>query len=318
MLVALLWGINFVSIDVGLATVPPLVFLAIRFVLVAFPAILFVPRPAVPIRRLVAIGLCSSLGQFALLYVALHLGMPPGLASLVLQAQVVFTVLIAAGVLRERPTARQSTGIVVALLGLGAIVASHWTGAGWLPIVVTIGAAGSWALGNVLTRAAGVRGGLGVVVWSAPVVPVPALALALIVDGPRALVRTVEGFGPAALASTVYTVVFASLVGYTLWNGLLARNPAARVTPFALLVPVVGLLAAWIAFGEAPSVLDLVAGAVMITGIAVATLRGRPARVPAAPPKAVSGEHPRSSGMRSSAERSDGGRHRGSSSSPQV
>ena len=113
LLVVLLWGLNFVVIDVGLADVPPLLFLAMRFTVVAVPAVFLVPRPQAPLRTVATIGAFMSLGQFALLYLALALGMPAGLASLVVQAQIVLTVLIAAVLLKERPTRRQSIGLVV-------------------------------------------------------------------------------------------------------------------------------------------------------------------------------------------------------------
>ena len=94
--VALVWGVNFVVIELGLAEVPPLLFAAVRFAVVAFPAVLFIRRPEAPWRVVVAIGATVSLGQFGLLYSALHLGMPAGVASLVLQAQVMFTIMFAA------------------------------------------------------------------------------------------------------------------------------------------------------------------------------------------------------------------------------
>lgn len=106
-LVAALWGFNFVVIDWGMGSVPPLLFAAIRFTVVALPACLFIPRPPVPFRSVAAVGAFMSLGQFAFLYLSLHLGMPPGLAALVLQAQVVFTIVLAAFALRERPSAAQ-------------------------------------------------------------------------------------------------------------------------------------------------------------------------------------------------------------------
>src|SRR5215217_4701774 len=109
-LVMLIWGANFVVIDKGLADVPPLLFLAMRFTFVALPLVFFVPFPQASWRNVVAVGTFMSLGQFSLLYIALHLGMPAGLASLVLQAQVIFTIVIAAIVIKEPPTRRQVVG----------------------------------------------------------------------------------------------------------------------------------------------------------------------------------------------------------------
>jgi O-acetylserine/cysteine efflux transporter len=159
-LVALLWGLNFVVIDVGMAGVPPLLFVALRFTLVVVPAVLVVPRPEAPWRTVALVGVFMSLGQFGLLYASIDAGMPPGLAALVLQAQVIFTVVIAAGVLGERPTTGQALGIAVGVVGLvvvGLGRGGHVPGAA---LLLCLGAALSWGVGNVLARASGVPGGL--------------------------------------------------------------------------------------------------------------------------------------------------------------
>lgn len=120
-LVASLWGFNFVVIAWGMSGIPPLLFVAIRFSVVAAVA-LVIPRPQTGWKVVVGVGLFMCLGQFGLLYTSMALGLQPGLAALLLQAQVVFTIVIAAVALRERPTAMQVTGVVLGCLGL-AIVA---------------------------------------------------------------------------------------------------------------------------------------------------------------------------------------------------
>src|SRR5262249_38679831 len=124
-MVAAVWGFNFVVIDWGMGDIPPLLFAAIRFTVVALPACLFVPRPQVPWRTVVAVGAFMSLGQFGFLYVSLDVGMPPGLAALVLQAQVVLTIVIAAGALRERPTRPQIAGVALGAVGLAVVGAGR-------------------------------------------------------------------------------------------------------------------------------------------------------------------------------------------------
>ncbi|GAA5015423.1 O-acetylserine/cysteine exporter [Terrabacter aeriphilus] len=282
-LVAVVWGTNFVAIRAGLDSVPPLLFLAVRFVVVCVPAVLLVRRPALPWRDLALIGLFTSLGQFALLYLALHLGMPPGLSSLVLQAQVLLTVVIAAGWLRERPRTAQRIGVALGGAGLVTIAAGRGLSAPLLPLVVLVLAAVSWAVGNVLTRRAGALtgpgAGLGVTVWSGLVVPLPALALSFLVEGPGAIGAALTHVQWSAVLSTAYTAYLSSLVGYGIWNTLLSRHPVAAVTPFAMLVPVFGMAAAAVAFGERPHLLELVGGVLLLAGVGVAVLR-RPRRSP--------------------------------------
>ncbi|MCW2819570.1 MAG: O-acetylserine/cysteine efflux transporter [Marmoricola sp.] len=280
-LVALLWGLNFVVIDVGMVGVPPLLFVALRFTLVVVPAVLVVPRPEAPWRTVALVGVFMSLGQFGLLYASIDAGMPPGLAALVLQAQVIFTVVIAAGVLGERPTTGQALGIAVGVVGLvvvGLGRGGHVPGAA---LLLCLGAALSWGVGNVLARASGVPGGLSLTVWSALVVPVPALGLSLLLDGPAAVGDGLAGLGWQAGLSTLYTAGLSSLVGYGIFNTLLGRNPAAAVVPWVLVVPPVALTAAWLLLGEVPGRAEVVGGAVMLLGVLVALRPARPA--PASP-----------------------------------
>jgi len=284
-LVAVIWGFNFVVIDWGMGGVPPLLFAAIRFVLVAFPACLFVPRPQAPWRIVAAVGAFMSLGQFGFLYVSLHAGMPAGLAALVLQSQVVFTIVIAAGVLRERTSAVQGVGIALGAVGLLVVALGRGGAVPVGALVLCLLAGLSWGIGNVVARAARVPGGLGLTVWSALVVPLPLLALSLLVDGPSAMGSGLAHLGWHALASTAYTVVMSTLVAYGIFNTLLARHPSHQVVPWVLLVPVVAMLCAWPLLGEVPNDAELAGGALLIVGVLVAqdvlrVRRGRGALAP--------------------------------------
>lgn len=276
--VATLWGFNFLVIDWGMAGIPPLLFVAIRFAAVAVFA-LVVPRPRARWRSVIGVGLFMSLGQFALLYLSLGLGLQPGLAALLMQAQAVFTVVIAAGALRERPTPGQMFGVALGIAGLATVAAGRGGDAPALAVVLALGAALSWAVGNVIARRAGVvtgRGPLGALsltVWSALVVPVPALVLALVFEGPEAIGAGLAGFGIRALISTVYTAGLCTLVGYAIFNGLLARNRSAAVVPWVLLAPVVAMAAAAALLGQIPAPAEIVGGAVLVLGVLVTNVR---------------------------------------------
>lgn len=273
-LVMVIWGANFVVIDWGLEGVPPLVFAALRFavVLLALP---FVPRPDAPLHRVLLVGAAMSLGQFGLLYTSLAVGMPPGLASLVLQLQTVVTVLLAAAVLAERPAAVQWAGVGLGVLGLGVVALGRGAVVPIGALLLCVAAAVSWATGNVLVRRLRVPGGLGLVVWSALVVPVPLLGLSLLVDGPAAVGHALTHLTAAAWLSTAYTAVLASFVGYGVWNRLLERHPASEVAPFTLLVPPVGLVVAWLVTGERLTAAALAGGALLVLGVVLVTLGRR-------------------------------------------
>ncbi|MGB2701185.1 MAG: EamA family transporter, partial [Candidatus Phosphoribacter baldrii] len=147
--VVTVWGLNFVVIDWGLPGVPPLVFVTMRFILVVFPAVFFVRRPTGRWQDIALVGLLLSVGQFGLLYSSLAAGMPPGLASLVLQIQAAFTVVFAAVVLREIPGRRQLAGVGLGLLGLAIVALGRGGSVPLGALALCVGAAASWAGGNI-------------------------------------------------------------------------------------------------------------------------------------------------------------------------
>lgn len=275
LMVALIWGVNFVVIDEGVVGVPPLTFVAIRFLVVLVPAIFLVPKPDLPWRDLALVGGFMSVAQFGLLYTALAIGMPAGIASILLQAQVMLTVIIAAVALGQRPTRAQTIGIAVGVVGLAIVCAGRSAATPLVGVVLTLGAALSWASGNVLVRRMTVPSGLSLTVWSAIVVPWPLLALSLVLDGPAQVWSAVSHLSVGAMLATAYTAYLSSLVGYATWNGLLARHSAAAVVPFALLVPPVAMAASWAVQGEVPNGAEAVGGMVLLAGVAVTAVRRR-------------------------------------------
>ena len=274
-LVAVCWGINFPATALALEHFPPLFMVAVRFSLIALPALLLVPRPPVPLRWLIGVGVGIGILQFAFLYLGMATGMPSGLASLVLQASAPFTVLLAGVWLHERLSGRQFAGVTLAVLGLAVIAVHRAQTAAWLPVVLTVCGALGWAIGNVCSRKAQAPNALHLTLWTAVVPPVPMLALALAVEGPERIGRSLSGAFTAealpAVLGLLYIVVIATLVGYSLWNSLLARHPSNVVAPFSMLVPVVGVLASWLAFDEVLDPVELVAGALVVAGVLFAS-----------------------------------------------
>jgi O-acetylserine/cysteine efflux transporter len=278
--IAIIWGMNFVVIDEGLAGVPPLLFAAIRFSVVVIPAVFLIRRPAVSWRVLATVGLCMSAGQFALLYTALAVGMPAGLASLVLQMQVVLTVLLAALRLHERPTARQIIGVAVGAAGLAVVASGRSAQTPVLGLLLTLGAALAWAGGNVASRRAGVASGLSMTVWAALFAPLPLFALSLLIDGPHQVGTALTHLTVGNLLSTAYTAYLSTLVGYGVWNTLLARHPAALVVPFTLLVPPVGMVTAWLVQGERPGPAEAAGALILLLGVGLTAFSRRAAPPP--------------------------------------
>lgn len=278
--VVVIWGLNFVVMKVGLQDVGPMLLGAMRFALAALPFLLFVKFPNLPWRYVVGYGLAQGLGQFGFLFLGLKLGMTAGMASVVMQTQAFFTLLLAVPVLGERARGAQWLGLGVALAGLLLIATAHGDGPGQMTLagfVLTLSAAFMWAVSNLVARLANRVADydpLPFIVWSSLFPIAPFLLLAVWMDGPQLVWQQVAGLTWRSMLVVLFLAWFATLLAYSLWTRLLKRHPAGRVTPFSLLVPVVGLWAAWVFFGELPLPQQWLGTGLVLMGLVVNQLGG--------------------------------------------
>ena len=270
MLVVLVWGMNFAAIKIGVTGTPPLLLGALRFSLAAFPAVLLFRAPKVPLRWYVLYAMTISVGQFAFLFSAIHVGMPSGLASLVLQSQAFFTMVFAGFWLKERWQINQLAGLVLAGAGLVLIGSAHGVSMPLGGFAPTLAAAVMWAGGNIVTRNLGRFGPINqqaFVVWASLVPPLPFFLLSYWFEGPQAWADALAHLQWQSLAALVYLSWGATLFGYGVWTRMLSRYPANRVAPFSLLVPLVGLSTGWLVFGEVLQPVHFAGGALLMAGL---------------------------------------------------
>lgn len=282
LLVVVLWGVNFVVIKLGLRGVSPFVLAGLRFTLTALPAIFFLRPPKLPLRVYAGFSLTTFLGQFTLLFWAIKVGMPTGLSSLVHQSQAFFTVLLAAVFLGERPQRVQLVGMAVAALGLASIATGSGRSFPLAGLVLNLGAALAWAAGNLVGRSLARHGEvnpLAFVVWAALPLPIPFFALAWAFEGRDAVTASLAAMDGVSWAAVAYLAFGATLAGYGLWSRLLRSYPAGQVARFTLLVPVIGLVCGWLAFGERLSAAQLAGCAFVIAGLALPFLAATSSRL---------------------------------------
>ena len=284
--VVTVWGANFTVIKLGLDGVPPMLLVALRYILTAFPAILFVKRPTVGWRYCIAYGLTVGVGQFACLFYAMHIGMPAGVASVVLQSQAFFTILFAAFILNESIKGRQIVGLVVAGLGLyliGGTGGGDDGGAANLSAIplhaflLTLAGAAFWGMSNIIVKYASDRvvgrgqslDMLSLVVWSSLIPPIPLLAMAFMLDTPDVLWQAISSLNMVSVFSVFYLAFAATLFGFGTWGNLLTKYSAGKVAPFSLLVPITGLITAQIVIGEQLSLLQCLGCLAILLGIVI-------------------------------------------------
>lgn len=267
--VVAIWGSNFVVIKLALAHLPPLTLAALRFVFAVVPAIFFLPRPAVPWRQLAAYGLFIGVGQFGLLFLALRSQISPGLASLVIQTQVFFTLLLAVRLAGEQVRSFQWAALALAAAGLGVIVAHVDAATTPLGLAMVLAAAVSWACGNLVGKRAGQVNMLAYMVWTSLFAAPPLLVMTLVVDGPAAVWSGIQAADVGTWAAVLWQSVGNTLFGYGVWSWLLTQHEASRIVPTALLVPVFGMSTSSLVLGESLPGWKLLAAGLVIAGLAL-------------------------------------------------
>lgn len=272
-LITFIWGTNFVVIKFGITAFPPFLFATLRFLASTVPWIFFIRRPAVPWRTLATVGVLLGAGQFGLLFFAMRRDITPGLASLLMQSQVFFTIVLALLVRRESIRPVQVLALALALVGV-ALIGWHTLGRADAAITglgfsLVLGAALSWAVANLVVKAAGRVNMLAFMVWCSLFAMLPLALLALWADPVPDLASAIRGASLAAWVAVIWQAVGNTLIGFGVWNWLLLRHPATSVAPLSLLVPVFGMTAAAIVLGEPLPVWKVIAAGLIIAGLSL-------------------------------------------------
>ena len=267
--VVAVWGSNFVVIKLALGHLPPLLFAALRFASACLPAIFFLPRPAVAWRNVAVYGWLIGIGQFGLLYIAMNGHISPGIASLVIQTQVFFTIGLAIRLTGERVRPFQWFALLLAASGIVVILGNTDGSTSATGLALVLVAALCWAGGNIAAKQGQASNMLAYVVWSSAYATPPLLALSLLFDGPQAVLDSLRDATPAIWAAVAWQGWGNTLFGFGVWAWLMARHPAATVMPLALLVPVFGMGAAALLLGEALPAWKLIAAALVMAGLAL-------------------------------------------------
>lgn len=271
----LIWGFNFVFIKIGLSGIPPIFLVFCRFFLTCFPAIFFVKRPEIPFTKLLSYGLVMFALQFTLLFSGMYVGVTPGIAALILQVQVFFTIFLGVIILKEKLHKLQIVGALVAIGGITCI-GLHLQGevsiAGFLLI---LGAAAAWAPGNVISKKIGSVNILSLVVWSSLIAWPPLLLASFCIEGSSTILNSLATLQWKSIGAVCYITYMSTLFGFCTWNHLIQRYTLGTIAPFSLLSPVVGILGSVLVFNEPLQSWKILAGSLIISGLCINLLSAR-------------------------------------------
>lgn len=279
LIVIIVWGLNFIAIKVGLQDMPPLMLGTMRFLFATFPVLFFLPRPPVAWSWLIILGLTINVGQFSFLFWGMQAGMPAGLASLVMQSQAFFTLLVAVLWLGEQWRLNHVIGLILSVCGMALIGSEQGGNMTAIGFGLTLAAAACWGTGNVIMR----RATLGVppfsmlslVVWAGAVAIIPLALLSWFIEGQAVWATVLRAPSWKSFGAVIYLSFFATLIGYGLWGKLLSRYPAAVVAPLALLVPIVGMSSSSLVLGEGISLWQAAGAVLIMAGLLIHVLGDR-------------------------------------------
>lgn len=267
-LVSAVYGTAFVAIKLSVTELPPLLVTGYRYLLAAIPLVFFVPVPKVPVRLLIAYGLTQGVVMFGLIFSAIRFGMPPGLASLVVQMQVFFTIFFSAAQFGERPRNREILGAVIAIAGICLIGFANAEVTPLVPFLMVIGSGAAWGLANVIAKAAKPQAMLSFVGWSSLAAPLPLFLLSMLFEG-TAFAMPDHVPSLTAMLAIGFLAYPTTVFAFAAWVFLLRSHPAATVTPFALLIPVFGMVSTALVFGERLTPTAAAGSALVFFGLAV-------------------------------------------------
>jgi O-acetylserine/cysteine efflux transporter len=267
--VVTIWGVNFVVIKIGLQDLPPVLFSAMRFLFAALPLVFFVARPTTSWGLVFAYGMFQFALQFTLLFTGIKLGLPAGLASLVIQLQAFFTIGLAVLMLGERPKMVQLAGALVAFGGMALVAVNLEGKATLIGFVLVVMGGVCWALANIVTKKMGQVNALSLVVWGSLVATPPLLLASWVMEGPAAWQLAAQNFSFKSMLTVLFQSYPNTILGFGIWSMLMRKYAAATIAPFTLLVPVAGMTSAALILGEELQWWKIAAGAMVLTGLAL-------------------------------------------------
>lgn len=269
LLVVVIWGINFLFVKLSLDEMSPLLLCATRFLLASVPAIFFIKPPAITFKIVALYGIIMFALQFSFLFMGMHAGMTPGMASLVMQIQIFFSMLFAALFLGELPSPWQILGALVSFMGI-VLVAMHLDkNVTLLGFLFILAAAAIWGIGNLITKKINNINMIALVIWGSFFASIPMLILLLVTEGKASILYTYYHLSFKGASSVFYIVYLSTWVGYGAWNWLLNRHPVATIVPFTLLIPMVGMMSSILILGETLDRWKIIAGLLVISGLCI-------------------------------------------------
>ena len=269
--VVFIWGVNFSVIKFGLEELPPILFSSLRFFIVAIPAVFFIPFPKTSIWNVLGVGVFLGVLKFSFLFIAMREDASAGISSLLLQAQVIFTILLSMFIFKEKISSSQVLGMSIALVGFSFFFFTVNTNITYLGLVLILSSAIFWSVSNVIMKQVKDVNLLHFMVWVSLVPPLPLFILSYIFESQDPL-TIIFNSSMKTWLSLAFTGYISTLVAFAIWGWLLKNFNASVVTPFALAIPVVGIISSSILLDEELNTIEITGAILILFGLFISVL----------------------------------------------
>lgn len=267
-----IWGLNLVVAKTSMEIIPPFLLCFFRFFLLSTPAILFVKRPKVPFKLLVGYGLFMFLLQYGFLFFGLFAGVSPGVASILSQSQVFFSILLGVICFKEKVLFGQILGGLLGFSGIAVILLNLGGNITFFGCMLVLAAALAWALGNIVSKQIGKVSIVSLVIWASFLAWPPFLLISFFAEGTSTILDVFHQISWQLVGSVLYISFVSTLVAFSIWSYLIHHNPVGKVAPFTLLLPVFGILASVLLLGEPLQLWKIIAALLVIGGLGINVL----------------------------------------------
>ena len=278
LIVVIIWGLNFSVIKFGLAELPPILFSGLHFLVVAIPAVFFIPFPNTSVWNVLGVGLFLGVLKFSLLFIAMESNASAGIASLLLQAQVIFTILLSVLLLKETMNRFQVVGISIATFGFSLFFINSSGSTTMLGAVLILFAALFWSFSNLIMKRLQDVNLLHFIVWVSLVPPLPLFTLSYFIETDAPLTLLLNTTTQSWL-SIAYVGYISTLIAFAIWGWLLKNHKAAAVTPFALLIPIVGIVGSALLLNERLMLIEATGGSFILCGLTISVTGARISKI---------------------------------------
>lgn len=270
LMVPLVWGMGFVFAKGAINHFPPILLMAFRFALTAMVLVWFVPVPYGNLKNIFNVAIVAAAIQYSLTFTGLA-GLEAGLASLVVQLEVPFLVLLGALVLKENPGLQKWAGIIISFLGVVLMTQQDSLNGSLGSVCLVVAGCFVWACGQVMIRKLKDIGGLQVTAWVAVFATPQLFIMSAIFESGQ--ITAIQNANDMVWLTVIYLGLVMTCLGYYLWNTLIRRHDVGTVAPFLLLLPLFSLIGGMLFLDEEPTADKLLGGVVILLGVAIITIR---------------------------------------------